>query len=219
MGDAGEKRKCVLRIRVRHVAKAPATPIFGPGGNVADDAVQLQQTLRLARWSAALGTIGLLTAVFGIGVLLALIAILFAIAALNELTAVHSADAQGIALIGLLAGVLSLLVFPLLLAAAVPRFVAAKQNANHVRCYGNLSAIEEAKQEWVRRHHVSRGSIVQAREVLRMSAENGERLRCPSGGKYSVGIVGVPARCSIPLHNEPPDRYEPPGALRLSQAR
>jgi hypothetical protein len=185
---------------------------------VPDETVELRETLRLARWSAALGTIGLLTAVFGVGVLLALVAILFAIAALNELTRVHSADAQGIAIIGLLAGVLSLLVFPLLLATAVPRFVAARQNVNHLRCYGNLSAIEEAKQEWARQHHTLRGTLVPVKKILLIAAPGREPLRCPSGGKYAVAAIGIPARCSIPLHNEPPDRYEPPGSLRLSSA-
>jgi hypothetical protein len=161
----------------------------------------------------------LLTVVLGVGVVLALVAILFAVAALNELTRVHSADALGIALIGLLAGVLSLLVFPLLLATAVPRFVAARQNTNHVRCYGNLSALEEAKQEWAQQHHAARGTAVRSNEILRAARSENARLRCPSGGKYSVGAIGEPARCSIPLHNEPPDRYEPPGALRLSLAQ
>src|SRR5689334_9174907 len=105
------------------------------------EAIDYRYAIRLARWSAVLGTLGLLTAVFGIGVLLALVAIGFGIVALNHLAALPADNARGVALVGLTAGVLALLMFPLLLATAVPRFIAAREEANHERCYSNLMAI------------------------------------------------------------------------------
>jgi hypothetical protein len=179
------------------------------------EAIDYRYAIRLARWSAVLGTLGLLTAVFGIGVLLALVAIGCGIVALNHLATLPADNARGVALVGLTAGVLALLMFPLLLATAVPRFIAAREEANHERCYSNLIAIDRVKharaQAFFRGAEAAgAGEIEKGRLFLR------ERLKCPSGGKYNVNQPGGPPRCSIPIHNEPPGKAEPPRRLRFS---
>jgi hypothetical protein len=180
-------------------------------GNTAE----LQQTIRLARWSAALGTIGLVTAVFGVGVLLALAAIACAAVALNQLSATPAPDGHGIAVVGLLAGVLALLIFPLLLATAVPRFIAATRNSAHERCYANLLAIDAAKEQWAQRHNAARAEPVTVVTLLTSGALP-EQVRCPSRGRYMAGPAGAPARCSVTGHNEPPGPTMPPRQLRFS---
>jgi hypothetical protein len=176
------------------------------------ETIEHQHAIRLARWSAALGTLGLVTAVFGIGVLLAMAAIACAVLALNHLASLRSQDAHGIALIGLAAGILALLVFPLLMATAVPHFIDVREKTNHEICYGNLFAIDELMQA---EHRSVRTGVrlapVEGAELDPAVAE----MKCPSGGKYRVK-ERKPARCSIPLHNEPPGRMEPPRRLRFS---
>jgi hypothetical protein len=176
------------------------------------ETIERQHAIRLARWSAALGTLGLVTAVFGIGVLLAMAAIACAVIALNHLATLRSDDAHGIALLGLAAGILALLVFPLLMATAVPRFIDAREKTNHELCHGNLVAIDELTQSGQR--SVRTGVRLAPTEGAKLDPAV-EEMKCPSGGKYSVN-GRKPARCSIPLHNEPPGRMEPPRRLRFS---
>lgn len=170
---------------------------------------------RLARWSAALGTIGLLTAVFGVGVLLALVAIACATVALNRISTAPAPDVQGVAVVGLLAGVLALLVFPLLLATAVPRFVAAKQSTAHAHCYSNLLEIDAAKDLWAQQNRLAPSQRVSLNELVSGGALT-DAPRCPSGGHYIPGTIGKLARCSFAAHNEAPGPKQPPERLRFS---
>jgi hypothetical protein len=179
------------------------------------DAIELQPVTRLAKWSVALGTLGLLTTVFGIGVILALIGIGCAAVVLNQSSETRAPDAHHIALVGLLASVLALLVFPLLFATAVPRFIATKQAAAHERCYSNLLTIDAAKEQWARRHHVPRGERIAA-NAFDESRLPKHFLHCPSGGHYAIGGIGRRPRCSITAHNESLGTATPPRQLRFS---
>jgi hypothetical protein len=164
------------------------------------ETIEHQHAVRLARWSAALGTVGLITAVLGVGVPLALLAIACAMIALNHLASLRSEEARGVALVGLVAGVLALLVFPLLFATAVPRYISDREKGNHERCYLNLLALKRLP------HPIDASD----------DAKHDPELKCPSGGKYRpVGTESWP-RCSIPIHNQPPDQTQPPRRLRLS---
>lgn len=180
------------------------------------DVIELQQTIRLARWSAVLGTIGLLTSVFGVGVVFALIGIGCAVVALNHISPVHSQDIQGIALVGLLAGVLALLLFPLLLATAVPHFIATRQIMAHEKCYANLLNIDAAKQKWARQYGAPEYARPTARQLFGPDGVMAWTPRCPSGGKYSIATVDQSARCSIDEHNEPVGASGPPRQLQFS---
>jgi hypothetical protein len=182
------------------------------------EAAELQQAIRLARWSAALGTIGLLTAVFGVGVLLALIAIACAAIALNQLSPVHS-HIQGIAAVGLLAGLLALLMFPLLLATAVPRFIVDRRIAAHERCYSNLLAIDAAKEKWAQQRGAPDNVRPPTDELFGIHGIMARTPQCPSGGKYIIGTVEQSARCTIAEHNEPVGASGPPRQLQFSMGR
>ena len=176
------------------------------------ETIEHQHAIRLARWSAALGTLGLVTAVFGIGILLAMAAIGCAVIALNHLAFLRSQDARGIALVGLAAGILALLVFPLLMATAVPHFIDVREKTNHELCHENLFAIDELTQ--AEHRSIRMGVRLAPAEGAKLDSAVAE-MKCPSGGKYRVN-ERKPARCSIPLHNEPPGRTEPPRRLRFS---
>jgi hypothetical protein len=177
---------------------------------------ELESTARLARWSVALGTFGLLTAVFGIGVLLALVAIALALVALNQISEATAQELQGLAIVGLLAGILALLVFPLLVATAVPRFFSMRQHAAHVECYENLIAIDSVKTAWADARNAREGARIHAAALFGNEGVAPAKPVCPAGGSYRVNPLGTPARCSNPLHNEPPGRVGPPRQLKLS---
>jgi len=207
------------RVAVRSFGCNAALRVYGGGskeGMTELETIEHQHAIRLARWSAALGTLGLITAVFGVGVLLAMAAIACAIVALNQLASLHSQEAFGIALLGLAAGILALLVFPLLMATAVPHFIAAREKTNHDICFGNLIAIDELKQARANQSQRQGFRLFPTDEGNR-EPEWLEKMKCPSGGKYSVNERAA-ARCSIPIHNEPPGRMEPPRRLRFSSA-
>jgi hypothetical protein len=182
------------------------------------EAAELQQAIRLARWSVALGTVGLLTAVLGFGVLLALIAIACAVIALNRISPAHS-HIQGVAVVGLLAGILALLVFPLLLATAVPRFIADRRTAAHEQCYLNLLAIDSAKEKWAQQRGAPDDVRPPPDELFGPGRIMARTPRCPSGGKYIIGTVEQSARCTIAEHNEPVGALGPPRQLQFSDAR
>jgi len=174
------------------------------------------QGIRLANWSAVLGAIALLTTAWGIGVLLALVAIACAVLALHQLPMERALASQGLAVAGLLAGVLALLLFPLLLATTVPHFLSQKQVAAHERCYANLLMIDVAKEQWARQHRAHANSRATGAELFGTDPAPERPPACPSGGRYVIGSIGKPARCSIREHNQSPGRKSPPGQLKIS---
>ena len=189
-----------MRLACRTAGCKGLLGVYGAAGSMTElETIEHQHAIRLARWSAALGSLGLLTAVLGIGVPLALLGICCAMLALNHLASLRSEDARGIALVGLVAGVLALLVFPLLFATAVPRYLSERGKGNHHRCYLNLLSL----------------SRLQHQAALPGGVTVSHPLKCPSGGKYRLE-PGLAPRCSIPIHNQPPDHPQPPRRLRLS---
>ncbi len=61
-------------------------------------------------------------------------------------------------------------------------------------CLINRLRIEEAKYQWALQNGKKIGDEVPEKEII---AALGDRLDCPSGGKYSYGAVGSETTCSI----------------------
>lgn len=61
-------------------------------------------------------------------------------------------------------------------------------------CLINRLRIEEAKYQWALQNGKKIGDEVPEKEIV---ATLGNRLDCPSGGKYSYGAVGSETTCSI----------------------
>jgi len=157
---------------------------------------------RLAGWSLILGVTGLLTAIAGIGVLLALAAIVLGGLALALLHPWRPHDGHVAALCGVIFGIAALLAFPVLLATAVPRLVALHREHQAVSCWENLHFIALTKDEWARAHQATNGTAIATNDFAAVFP-NG-LPRCPGGGRYRVNPVGTPPECSIVAHTLAP---------------
>jgi hypothetical protein len=87
----------------------------------------------------------------------------------------------------------------LLAAIAVPNFVKARDTAQKNACINNLRQIDGAKQQWALENS-KRTSDVPTWTDLQPYLRNGTRIRCPSGGHYTIGSVGESPRCSVAGH-------------------
>lgn len=162
--------------------------------------VNLARTRRLAAWSLGLGVAGLLTVVFGIGVLLALAALILGAIVLTEIRTWQPNDGHGVALCGIAFALAALLAFPILLATVVPRFISWRRAQHQEVCYSNLQAIAEAKARWATEHRATTNTVVRVADLGSVVAE----LSCPGEGRYKINPVGTPPQCSIVAHNDPP---------------
>jgi hypothetical protein len=64
----------------------------------------------------------------------------------------------------------------------------------YAACLMNLSAIESAKQVWAEENHKSTNDAPPTFSELTFLARIPE---CPCGGRYTLGSVGQPAKCSL----------------------
>jgi hypothetical protein len=160
------------------------------------------RTRRLAAWSLGLGITGLLTTIAGIGVLLAIAALVCGAIALAELRPWHPHDGHGWALTGIIFALAAVLAFPLLLSTAVPRFITSHRAKEHAQCYANLQRIAEAKTQWSTTHHATNGTVITLAEL----GEGVVSLTCPGKGHYKANAVGASPECSVAAHNLKPLR-------------
>ena len=84
---------------------------------------------------------------------------------------------------------------------AIPNFVKARKLAQENACINNLRQLDAAKQQWA----LEKNKSVDARPTEEDLAPylGSQKLRCPSGGHYTLGAVGENPRCSIPGHALP----------------
>ncbi len=98
------------------------------------------------------------------------------------------------------------LIIGILLAIAIPNFVAARESSRAKACIGNLKQIDSATQQYCMDKQLSAATYVAGAPTLDASATSlvGANAyiratpKCPSGGNYTVAaaIVGSPL-CSI----------------------
>jgi uncharacterized membrane protein (UPF0136 family) len=158
------------------------------------------RTSALAIWSLVLGILGLTCFSFLTGIP----AIVCGHKARGRISrSSGTLTGEGIALAGLITGyvgiALALLMFPLLLAIAIPNFVKARESAMKNACITNLQQIEGAKEQWALENKKQAGDLPQASHLF--DYLNGRALPlCPSGGTYSINATDTPPTCTIPGH-------------------
>ena len=99
------------------------------------------------------------------------------------------------------------LIIGILLAIAIPNFVAARESSRAKACIGNLKQIDSATQQYCMDKQLSAGTYVASKPTLDATAGTGlvgasgyirATPACPSGGHYAVAtaIAGNP-QCDI----------------------
>src|SRR4051812_255212 len=89
----------------------------------------------------------------------------------------------------------------LLLAMAIPNFIKSRSVISMNACANNLRWIESAKKEWARQSHATNEVPTEA-DLLPFLAPPDQRPAaafpaCPGGGRYTIGAVREPPKCSI----------------------
>ncbi len=79
-------------------------------------------------------------------------------------------------------------------AIAMPAIAKAKASAQRTACLSNLRRIDNAKKQWAQDNNKP-GDAAPTMEDLKPYLHG--KLRCPSGGHYTIGAVDEPARCSM----------------------
>ena len=84
-----------------------------------------------------------------------------------------------------------------LLICAVPSVFGATSTRSE--CIHNLRRIDGAKEQLELEQKLKPGTIVSAAQVAEFL--KGELPKCPAGGDYDIGAIGIAATCSIPSHS------------------
>lgn len=68
-------------------------------------------------------------------------------------------------------------------------------------CYNNLRNIDGSKIAWSEDHGKTNG-VVREKDLIPYLLHK-ELPKCPLGGKYTIGLIGEPPKCSYPSHAYP----------------
>lgn len=97
----------------------------------------------------------------------------------------------------------------IIIAIAVPAFLRARENSRGRACQENLSKIDGAKEQYALEFRLSNGGTVTMDDLIQPgTAAAGEGYLksspdCPSGGSYTVNVIGTDPTCSISDTNDP----------------
>jgi Tfp pilus assembly protein PilE len=90
------------------------------------------------------------------------------------------------------------LIIGILMAIAVPNFIKARETSRRNSCIANLKQIDGAKEQWAMDNRKATG------DACAMSDIAGTYMKgpatgpvCPSGGAYTVNVVGTTPVCSL----------------------
>lgn len=114
---------------------------------------------------------------------------------------------EGLALAGLIMGYVSIafmaVVFPLLLAIAIPNFIRARETTQRNVCCNHLRQLDAAKMQYALESGLVPGAEISPSSALNAYLKNMTvDEECPAGGEYrDVAVVGAPASCSV--HGRP----------------
>ncbi len=97
----------------------------------------------------------------------------------------------------------SMAVMPVAVMAAValPAFTQARQTATRAACLNNVRQMDMAKEQWAIDKDKHTGDVPTANDLAPYLKNP---LVCPLGGRYTIGPVGRPPRCSLPEHTPAP---------------
>jgi prepilin-type N-terminal cleavage/methylation domain-containing protein len=108
--------------------------------------------------------------------------------------ALRKKDERGFTLIEIM---IVVLIIGILLAIAVPNFVKARETSRAKSCVSNLKQIDSAKEQWAMDNKAGEGDTVTDAELWGTGNYIKAEPSCPSGGAYTVDVVGVNPTCSI----------------------
>jgi len=103
--------------------------------------------------------------------------------------ALRRKDEKGFTLIEIM---IVVLIIGILLAIAVPNFVKARETSRAKSCVSNLKQIDSAKEQWAMDTMAGPASPSAGAGLYIKSTPE-----CPSGGAYTVDLIGTDPSCSI----------------------
>jgi prepilin-type N-terminal cleavage/methylation domain-containing protein len=91
------------------------------------------------------------------------------------------------------------LVIAVLVAIAVPNFIAARENSRRKTCISNLRLLDGAKEQWAMATNARAGAVVVMSDLTLGGYLRGPAAgpSCPGGGGYTLRTVGETPTCSL----------------------
>src|SRR5258708_1169730 len=87
-----------------------------------------------------------------------------------------------------------------LLAVAIPNFMPPRATLSTNACANNLRWLQKAKAKWASDLNQPNAAVPtedDLRPVLKALGAGDFFPQCPSGGKYTIGAVSEPVKCSV----------------------
>lgn len=89
------------------------------------------------------------------------------------------------------------LIIGILMAIAVPNFIRSRESSRRNSCIANLKQIDSAKEQWAMDNRAASGATVTMADVAGTYIKGAATGPvCPSGGAYTVDVVGTNPSCS-----------------------
>ena len=89
------------------------------------------------------------------------------------------------------------LIIGILLAIAVPNFIRARETSRTKACLANLKQIDSAKEQYAMDNRLNNGDAIPAGALWAANSYIKSIPVCPSGGTYTVDVVGTNPSCSV----------------------
>lgn len=86
----------------------------------------------------------------------------------------------------------------LLAAVAIPNFMRARERAQRNACIANLKQIDGAKTLWALDTGAATGDSVEMTDLV--TAYIKATPSCPSGGTYTIAVIGTDPTCDVTGH-------------------
>lgn len=157
------------------------------------------KTAGTAVTSMVLGILSLLTCFLGI--LFAIPAVICGHVAKGKIKKSQGTlGGDGMALAGLILGYigigLTLTLYPLWMAIAIPAFVKARNTAQQNVCINNLRMIDSAKEQAALALKLDDKATPTEEQISPYLKDGFQNMKCPRGGTYSVNPIGENPTCS-----------------------
>ena len=86
------------------------------------------------------------------------------------------------------------LIIGILLAIAVPNFIKSLETSRKQTCISNLKQMDSAKEQWAMENNKTTGDAAAWADLTPSYIK--AQPSCPSGGAYTVAVVGTNPSCS-----------------------
>jgi prepilin-type N-terminal cleavage/methylation domain-containing protein len=97
------------------------------------------------------------------------------------------------------------LIIGILMAIAVPNFIRARETSRKNSCIANLKQIDAAKEQWAMDNKKATGDLPAWSDLVGTGATGYMKSQptCPSGGTYTVDVIGTNPSCDQAGHALP----------------